>query len=79
MSLKLVVRNEPIPLDGSATATVKEIGGVCCLRKIERSPGPMLKEVESLTHKARTSVSRRCARRVVVCEKSEVTAVEGRT
>ena len=46
------------------------------LDKFELSSKPMLRDEETLTHKAPTSVSRRCTRCVVVCEKSEVTSVE---
>ena len=46
------------------------------LEKFELSLEPMLKDVKTLTQKARTSVSWRCTRCVAVCEKSEVTSVE---
>ena len=69
---------ELIPLNGSATVILKEIGGVCCLllEKLELSSEPMLRDVKTLTQKAPTSVSKRCISCVVVCEKSEVTSVE---
>ena len=46
------------------------------LEKFELSSEPMLRAVTTLTQKAPTSVSYRCTRCVVVCEKSEVTSVE---
>ena len=46
------------------------------LEKFELSPESMLKDVKTLTQRAPTSVSWRCTRCVVVCEKSEVTSVE---
>ena len=46
------------------------------LERFELSSEPMLRDVKTLTQKAPTSVSWRCTRCVVVCEKSEVSSVE---
>ena len=46
------------------------------LEKFELSSDQMLRYVKTLTWKAPTSVSWRCTRCVVVCEKSEVDSVE---
>ena len=46
------------------------------LEKPELSSEPMLRDVKRLTQEAPTSVSWRCTRRVVGCEKSEVASVE---
>ena len=46
------------------------------LEKVELSSEPMLRDVQTLTQKAPTSVSWPCTRCVVVCENSEVTSVE---
>ena len=47
------------------------------LEKFELGSEPMLRDVKTLTQKAPTSVSWRCTRCVVVCEKSESTSEEG--
>ena len=60
------------------------------LEKVELNPEPILKDVKTLEQKALTrhaqavtssrrsaSMSWRCTRCVVVCEKSEVTSAEG--
>ena len=46
------------------------------LEKFELSSEPMLRDVKTLTQKAPTSVSWRCTRCVVECEKSEVASAE---
>ena len=47
------------------------------LEKFELRSEPTLRDVKTLTQKAPTSVSWRCTRCVMVCEKSEVASVEG--
>ena len=44
--------------------------------RFELSSEPTLRHVKTLTQRAPTSVSWRCTRCVVVCEKSEIASVE---